>query len=161
MIIFAVTVLNFLKTSWQGGVRIPLLVTSTRRELKPVKTVLNHAIDWFPTILELAQTKDGDPVLNWFLCFIFISFFGMYWSTIKRILQQILMVCHWLILFTIPKCRMKIKKSVIVLSSVFSIISKNQVSLTAVFNRRFMLFIKNYLRMENSIRCDFKRLQIL
>ena len=55
---------TFLKTSLQGGVRIPLLVTSTRRELKPVKTVLNHAIDWFPTILELAQTKDGDPVLN-------------------------------------------------------------------------------------------------
>ena len=28
--------------------------------MKPVKTVLNHIIDWFPTILELANTKDGD-----------------------------------------------------------------------------------------------------
>jgi len=37
-------------------------VTSTKRELKPVKTVLNHVIDWFPTILELAQSKDGASV---------------------------------------------------------------------------------------------------
>ena len=48
--------------SKKGGVRVPLLMTPTRRGMKPVKTVLNHVIDWFPTILELAQTKDGDLI---------------------------------------------------------------------------------------------------
>jgi len=53
-----------LRTIGQGGVRVPLLVTSTRREMKPVKTTLNHVIDWFPTILELAGMKDSDSVMN-------------------------------------------------------------------------------------------------
>ena len=61
--------MNFLKPIWQGGVRVPLLVTSTRREVKPVKTILNHVIDWFPTILELAGIKDSDSVMNFDLLF--------------------------------------------------------------------------------------------
>ena len=44
-------------------------MTSTKRELKPVKTVLNHVIDWFPTILELAQSKDSDSIKKEFCCF--------------------------------------------------------------------------------------------
>ena len=41
----------------EGGVRIPLLLTSTKRKLKPTKTLLNHSIDWFATILDLAKAK--------------------------------------------------------------------------------------------------------
>ena len=62
-----------MKTSSKGGVRVPLILTSTKRELKPVKTVLNHVIDWFPTILELAGAKDGDPVKK-LCCFSLILF---------------------------------------------------------------------------------------
>ena len=59
---------NFLSlTSEKGGVRVPLLVTSTKRKLKPVKTILNHAIDWFATVLELAQFKDGFEVPHLFV----------------------------------------------------------------------------------------------
>ena len=60
-----------MKTSSKGGVRVPLILTSTTRELKPVKNVLNHVTDWFPTILELAKAKDGDPVKNELPCLIF------------------------------------------------------------------------------------------
>ena len=56
--------MEFLRTNWQGGVRVPLLVTSTRREMKPMKTTLNHVIDWFPTILELAGIKDSASVMS-------------------------------------------------------------------------------------------------
>ena len=42
----------------EGGVRIPLLLTSTKRQLAPVKRVLNHSIDWFATMLEFAQVKN-------------------------------------------------------------------------------------------------------
>ena len=35
-----------------------MLLTSTRRKLKPTKPILNHSIDWFATILELAQAKN-------------------------------------------------------------------------------------------------------
>ena len=41
----------------EGGVRIPLVLTSTKRTLKPKKTLLNHSIDWFATILDLAQAE--------------------------------------------------------------------------------------------------------
>ena len=42
----------------EGGVRIPLILTSTRRQLAPMKRILNHSIDWFATMLELAQVKN-------------------------------------------------------------------------------------------------------
>ena len=42
----------------EGGVRIPLLLTSTKRQLASVKRVLNHSIDWFATMLDLARVKN-------------------------------------------------------------------------------------------------------
>ena len=36
-----------------------------------MKNVLNHVTDWFPTILELAKAKEGDPVKNELPCLIF------------------------------------------------------------------------------------------
>ena len=41
-----------------------MLVTSTKRKLKPVRTILNHSIDWFATVLEFAQFKDGAEVTH-------------------------------------------------------------------------------------------------
>ena len=37
--------------------------------MKPVKKTLNHVIDWFPTILELAGIKDSDSVLSFYIYF--------------------------------------------------------------------------------------------
>ena len=42
----------------EGGVRIPLLLTSTKRQLASVKRILNHSIDWFATMLDLARVKN-------------------------------------------------------------------------------------------------------
>ena len=42
----------------EGGVRVPLLLTSTKRQLAPIKRILNHSIDWFATMLELAKVEN-------------------------------------------------------------------------------------------------------
>ena len=62
---------KLVKTSSKGGVRVPLILTSTKRELKQVKNVLNHVTDWFPTILELAKAKESDSDENELPCLIF------------------------------------------------------------------------------------------
>ena len=35
-----------------------MLVTSTKTKLKPIQTVLNHPIDWFSTVLDLANVDN-------------------------------------------------------------------------------------------------------